>query len=95
MERIDELIIRDKFTNIEQVSEILKEEITMEIIGTKINVTITHTALESLSRITYYGLQMICGNMEKIRYIGGSNRNEYNPQGASNSGNRNCRNIAY
>ena len=73
--------------------EILKEEITMEIIGTKINVTITHTALESLSRRTYYGLQMICGNMEKIRYIGGSNRNEYNPQGVSNSGNRNCRNI--
>lgn len=28
MERIDELIIRDKFTNIEQVSEILKEEIS-------------------------------------------------------------------
>jgi len=28
MERIDELIIRDKFTNLEQVSEILKEEIS-------------------------------------------------------------------
>ncbi len=26
MEKIDELIIRDKFTNLEQVSEILKEE---------------------------------------------------------------------
>ena len=28
MERIEELIIRDKFTNLEQVSEILKEEIS-------------------------------------------------------------------
>ena len=28
MERIDELIIRDKFTNLEQVSEIMKEEIS-------------------------------------------------------------------
>lgn len=73
--------------------EILKEEIALEIVGSLISVTIIHTALESLSRITYYGLQMFCDNMEKIRYIGGSNRNEYNPQGASNSGNRNCRNI--
>ena len=73
--------------------EILKEEITLEIVGSLISVTIVHTALESLSRITYFGLQMYCDNMEKIRYIGGSNRNEYNPQGASNSGNRNCRNI--
>ncbi len=28
MEKIDELIIRDKFTNLEHVSEILKEEVT-------------------------------------------------------------------
>lgn len=28
MERIDELIIRDKFASLEQVSEILKEEIS-------------------------------------------------------------------
>ena len=28
MERIDELIIRDKFASLEQVSEILKEEVT-------------------------------------------------------------------
>ena len=28
MERIDELIIRDKFTNLGQVSEIMKEEIS-------------------------------------------------------------------
>lgn len=27
MEKIDELIIRDKFTNLEQVSEVLKEEV--------------------------------------------------------------------
>ena len=73
--------------------EILKEEITLEIVGSLISVTIIHTALESLSRITYFGLQMYCDNMEKIRYIGGANRSEYNPQGASNSGNKNCRNI--
>ena len=28
MERISELLIKDKFTNLEQVAEILKEEIT-------------------------------------------------------------------
>jgi len=28
LERINELLIRDKFTNLDQVSEILKEEIT-------------------------------------------------------------------
>lgn len=28
MERIDELILRDKFTSLETVSEILKEEVT-------------------------------------------------------------------
>ena len=28
MERIEEMIVRDKFANLEQVSEILKEEIT-------------------------------------------------------------------
>ena len=28
MERIDELIIRDKFTGLEQISEVLKEEIS-------------------------------------------------------------------
>lgn len=28
MERINELLIKDKFTNLEQVAEILKEEIT-------------------------------------------------------------------
>ena len=28
MQRIDELLIKDKFTNLEQVSEILKSEIT-------------------------------------------------------------------
>ena len=28
MERIEELIVRDKFTNLEQVSEILREEIS-------------------------------------------------------------------
>jgi len=28
MEKIDELILRDKFTSLEQVSEILKEEVT-------------------------------------------------------------------
>lgn len=28
MERINELLVRDKFTNLEQVAEILKEEVT-------------------------------------------------------------------
>lgn len=73
--------------------EILKEEVTFEIVGTRINVNITHTALESLTRKAYYGLQMMCNDMENIRYIGGSNRGSYNPKTASNSGDKNCRTV--
>lgn len=71
--------------------EILKEEVIFEIVGTRINVNIKHTALESLSRVEYFGLQMMCDDMESIVYVGGSNRGSYNPQIASNSGDKNCR----
>lgn len=73
--------------------EILKEEVTFEIVGTRINVNITHTALESLNRIEYFGLQMMCNDMENITYIGGSNRGSYNPKESSNSGDKNCRTV--
>ena len=71
--------------------EILKEEVTFEIVGTRINVNIKHTALESLSRVKYFGLQMMCDDMENIVYVGGSNRGSYDPKTASNSGDKNCR----
>lgn len=71
--------------------EILKEEVTFEIVGPRINVNIKHTALESLSRVEYFGLQMMCDDMENIVYVGGSNRGSYDPKTASNSGDKNCR----
>lgn len=75
--------------------EIMREEITLTISGAKINAEIRHYALEDIIRTTYYGLQMVAGNFDAARYIGGSNRIAYDCGGVStNSGNKNCRIIS-
>lgn len=73
--------------------EIMKEEVTLTISGTKISVDVKHYALEDIVRNTYYGLQMVTSTFDSLRYIGGTNRAANACDVASNSGNKTCRGI--
>lgn len=74
--------------------EIMKEEVILTISGTRISVDVRHYALEDIVRKTYYGLQMVLNAFNSLRYIGGSNRVANACDAASDSGNKNCRNIS-
>lgn len=74
--------------------EIMKEEVILTISGTRISVDVRHYALEDIVRKTYYGLQMVLNAFNSLRYIGGSNRVANACDAASESGNKNCRNIS-
>lgn len=75
--------------------EVMREEVRLMIHGATINVDIRHYALEPIVRTTYYGLQFVTSAFNKLRYIGGSNRIQYTCGEASDSGNKNCRNISF
>lgn len=74
--------------------EIMKEEVTLTISGTKISVDVKHYALEDIVRKTYYGLQMVLSAFNSLRYIGGANRTANACDAATTSGNKNCRSIS-
>ena len=72
---------------------ILKEDIRLTIKGGKVTANVTHTALEALHRITYYGLQQRLTGFSTIRFVGGSNRAVIQTSANANSGSKNCRDV--
>lgn len=72
---------------------ILQEDIRLTIKGGKVTANVTHTALEALHRITYYGLQQRLTGFSTIRFVGGSNRAVIQTSANANSGSKNCRDV--
>lgn len=72
---------------------ILQEDIRLTIKDGKVTANVTHTALEALHRITYYGLQQRLNGFSTIRFVGGSNRSVIQTSANANSGSKNCRDV--
>lgn len=72
---------------------ILQEDIRLTIKDGKVTANVTHTALEALHRITYYGLQQRLNRFSTIRFVGGSNRSVIQTSANANSGSKNCRDV--
>ncbi len=56
---------------------VLKENVEMTLDGCRVEVSISHTALEKIERMRYYGLQLMNGGFSTIKYIGGAEDKEY------------------
>ncbi len=74
--------------------EVMREDVTLTISGTRIAVDVKHYALENIVRSTYYGLQMVLSAFDSLRYIGGANRSANACDVKTDSGNKTCRIIS-
>ncbi len=70
---------------------LLEESVCLQICGTKISLSITHTALEDIIRKTYYGPQMISGAYGQLRY--GDDEDIFSAAASGNCGEEDCRVI--